>query len=106
MRAVAVGLAIDLSSMSDADDVHDEHVVVDLIHDAVVADAHPVDGVLPSQGNTVGRPRVVGEKIQGCSNSLLLSPLEGFQRTSRAPRKPDLVGHARPRSALTCSHGM
>ena len=39
MRAVAVGLAIDLSSMSDADDVHDEHVVVDLIHDAVVADA-------------------------------------------------------------------
>ena len=107
-RGVSGCSPVDLASMTDPDDVDQEHSVEDLIDDPVVADAHPVNRILTLHRDAVRRPRVVGQQIQRRPDPLLLATLQCRECPTGSPRQPDLVhrGHDRPRSALTCSHGM
>jgi hypothetical protein len=66
-------------TVTDPDDVDQEHVVEDLVHDPIVADADPVHRVLTLHRDAVGRPRIASEKIEGGADPLLLATLEGRQ---------------------------
>jgi hypothetical protein len=94
--------------MTDPDDIDQEHSLKNLVDDPVVADANPVDRVLTLHRDAVQRQRVVGEQIQRCPDPLLLATLQCRECPGGSPSEPDFVrrGHDRPRSALTCSHGM
>lgn len=92
--------------MTDPYHLYDEDPVQDLVNDAIVAHAHSVRGFLAPKGDAQGRTRVISEKIQSRADALLVASLQRLKRTPGSTRQSNLVGHARPRSALTCSHGM
>lgn len=100
--------AVDLAAMTDADDVYQEQRIEDLVDDPVVTNSNPIDRVLALHRHTVRWPGVVGQQIKCRADPLLLATLQRGERSQCPPCKPDLVRciHDRPRSALTCSHGM
>jgi hypothetical protein len=92
--------------MADADDQYDEPVVMNLVDDPVVTDAHPIHTVLSFEGDTPRRSRFVCEEIDRSSNPLLLAPWELGKRLDGSPGNRDfVVAHASPKSALTSSQG-
>lgn len=92
--------------MAEADDQHDEPVVVNLVDNPIVTDAHPIHAVLPLEGDTPRRPRFVCEEIDRGPNPLLLAPWELSKRLDGSPGDLDfVVAHASPKSALTSSQG-
>ena len=63
--------------MTNPDDVDQEHGVEDFVNDSEVADPDPEHRVLALHRDAVRRPRIVGKKIEGCSDPLLLAALKG-----------------------------
>ena len=92
--------------MAEADDQHDEPVVVNLVDDPVITDAHPIHTVLSFEGDTTRRSRFVCEEIDRSPNPLLLAPWELSKGLDGSPGDRDfVVAHAIPKSALTSSQG-
>lgn len=104
----AILSAIDVAAVANPDNVDQQHAIKDFVHDPVVADPNSVHRVLALYRHAIRRPRIVGEKIKSRTNAQLFATLKGGQRPHGPARKSDLVRscHDRPRSALTCSHGM
>jgi hypothetical protein len=65
--------------MTDADQLNDQAVVEHVVHNSVVPHPDSVGVNLSAQGEASGRTRLVAQKIDGGSNSLLLAPAEGCQ---------------------------
>lgn len=92
--------------MAEADDQHDEPVVVNLVDDPIVTDPHPIHPLLTLERDTPRRTRFVREKIDRSPDPLLLAPREPSERLHRSPGDLDFVlAHASPKSALTSSQG-
>ena len=98
--------SVDIPAMAEANDQHDEPVVVNLVDDPIVTDAHSIHAVLPLEGDTPRRSRFVCEEIDRSPNPLLLAPWELSKRLDGSPGDLDFVAaHASPKSALTSSQG-
>ena len=104
---VDVVSAVDLASVPDAHDVNDEYVVENFIEHSVVTHANAIHTVLTCHRDARRRPRILGEQLNSGTDSLLVTALKRGQRLRGASSDTDLVAiaHARPSSALTCSHG-
>src|SRR5665647_689068 len=97
---------VDLAAVADAEDKDQESVVFDLVDDAVVAGA---DSPLPGAANKASCRWWSGFGSQKLKCSLDTSAHLGVELAELARgggRQGYAVGHVRPRSALTCSHGI
>ena len=65
--------------------------VDDLVQDPVVADAHPVNGILTGEGDAAGRPRVAGQQIQRRADPELLFARQPGDRLDRTAGHPHSV---------------
>ena len=95
---------VDLASVAHSNDEDDEPTVVDLVDDPVVASAH---APLASAADQLARPGRAGPRPAARWPP---GPCDAPKRPACAAAGPptghlDRVGHASPRSALTCSHG-
>ena len=92
--------------MSDPDDLDDEAVVEDLVHDAIVADPYPVRMRVADNADRPWGAGLLGQQVDGSSDALLLLPRKTEQDLDRSPRDLDPIdGHRKPRSAFTSSQG-
>ncbi len=100
--------AVDLTLVPYSDDLDQQDLVADLVHDAVVTDADAIHGVFPPHRDAGRRSRILREQLDRRADSLLISPLQRDERLRSTLSDPDFVpgAHVRPRSALTCSQGM
>ena len=98
---------VDLATVADPDDLHDEPVVPDLVDDPVVPHADPVGALLADDRAAAGRPRVGPQQLDRGAHALLVPALEPRQRLRRAPGDLDAVRrpHVSPSSAFTSSQG-
>lgn len=99
--------AIDLASVTHPDDLDNQTVVEDLVHDPVRPDADPVHAWLADHCDAVGGPGLVSQEVDRGMDSLLVPSLQRCQGSLGTARDLDAVprGHASPSSALTSSHG-
>jgi hypothetical protein len=76
---------MDVSTVSDPDDVDHEVIVEDLVDDPIHPDTHPIGVVLTGQFCASGRSGIVREQIDGGAYPLLFltgQPGEGIDRAS------------------------
>jgi len=94
--------------VADADDLHDQPVVDDVVDDAVVARTNPIRAILTRQLDAARWSWVIRKQIDRGAHPLLV----GSRQPLKSPHRPagDLdtvaLAHANPRSALTSSQGM
>jgi hypothetical protein len=96
----------DLAAMPGAHDEYEEALFLDLVNDPVVTGSDsPLAG-------SADEPRCCwgsgfgGEQFDGCLDATAYLRIERAQLPRRGRGQCDLVGHARPRSPLTSSHGI
>src|SRR5665647_552565 len=97
---------VDLAAVADAEDQDEESVVFDLVDDAVVAGP---DSPLAGAANEPGCGWWSGfcsEQLKCCLDAAAYLWVELAELACGGRRQGDAVGHVRPRSALTCSHGI
>ena len=92
--------------MANTDHVNHQAGVDDLVQDAVIANAHPVHGLLTDQSDTARGPRLVGQQIYRCSNPVLFLAWQPCDRPDRPAGDLDgVAAHSSPSAALTSSQG-
>jgi hypothetical protein len=88
-----VALPIDFTAVADLDDQHDQHLVLDLVNDAVVTYADTIEVLIPSKLGDPVRTRV----IRKSKNAGIYSFLEGGRKGSQFfPGRvfdENLIGH-------------
>ena len=92
--------------MSDTDDMNHQPGVADLVQDPVVADAHPVHGLLTCESDAAGGSWPIGQQIYRCSDPELFPARELGDRLDRPACDFDAIAaHSIPSAALTSSQG-
>ncbi len=86
--------------MPERDDNHEQHVILNCVHDAVVADAHTKAGA-PLKCFRARGSRVLTEKGDRTANSVAMLMVDSFEGARRGGRDLNAIGHYQPRSALT-----
>ena len=99
-------LVVDIPSMSKPHNDHQQHVVLDRVDDAVIAD--PDTKTRPTLKHTcTRRARMLGEQSDRTLDPTANLRVELAQRPDCPRAKLDAIrAHSQPRSALTCSQGM
>jgi hypothetical protein len=90
----------------DPQDEDQQPFVLDLVHDAVVAGADPPLTCAPYEPGCRRRSGLLGQQIERGLDAPPHLGVELAQLPRRHRRQGDAVGHANPRSALTCSQGI
>lgn len=97
---------VDVSSVSQANDDHEEDVILDGVDDPVVPDTKSEGRPSPERAG-VGRVWVLGQERYRPSEPLLNLGVELSQGSCCVRTEFDPVAlQSHPRSALTCSQGM
>ena len=92
--------------MADTDHLDYQAGVDDLLQYPVVANAHPVHGLLTGEGDATGGPRLVGQQVYRCSNPELFLARQPGDRLDRPAGDLDGVpARSSPSAALTSSQG-
>lgn len=86
--------------MPEGDDNDEQHVILNCVDDAIVADAHAKTRP-PLKCLGARRPWVVAQKGDCATDSVTMLMVDPFERARRGRRDLDAVGHYQPRSALT-----
>lgn len=92
---------VDLAPVSDCYDENEQHVVVDLVDDPVVAGAYSPVAVSADEFPGSARLGLGCQQFDRGLNAPLHGMLQLAQLSDGRNRNLDLVGHVRPRSALT-----
>jgi len=77
--------------MANSDHLHHQHPIKHLINDSIIPHTHPVDPGFSLKSNTVGRPRIISQQINGCANALLIAPLQDRQGAHSTAGQADLI---------------
>jgi len=78
-------IPVDVATVAHSHHMDDQAGVDDLVDDSEVANSHPIHRILPGQGNTPGRTRVVCKEIDGYAYPLSLSSGKCGDGLDRAP---------------------
>src|SRR5262249_4169093 len=79
MASPSVSVSINLAAMSDAQDQHDQHVVLDCIDDSIVTHADAVEVVLPLELDRAVGSWIGGEPVNALSDAFLHARREAFE---------------------------
>jgi hypothetical protein len=96
---------IGISAMAQRDDHDEEYLVLNRVHDSVVADANP-EARSPLERFRAGWARVLAQEGDSPSDPSPILMIDPLQHSDRRWPELDAVRHAQPRSALTSLHGM
>ena len=98
------GADVLISYLSEDEDAQD--AVIDLVDDAVITGPYTPLARAADELLRVGRPRVGGKQVDRGPDLTAGRTVELAQLTRGGRGELDPEGHAMPRSALTCSHGI
>ncbi len=102
----ASAMSVDVATMAETDNVHEETIVEDLVEDPVVPDADSVDRVLAGEFGATRRSGVLGQQVDRRSYPLLVLTRQLGQRLHRSTGDLNRVAaHSSPSIAFTSFHG-
>jgi len=86
--------------MAESHDDDQQNVVLNCVHDAVVANTHPETRSAVKRSGS-GWARIFSEQSNRTSNSIAILMIYSPQRANCGRSQLDAIGHIQPRSALT-----
>ena len=97
---------VNLPAMARSKNENGELTIMDLVHDPIITCPHPPLALAANKLNCGRRPWIDSQQLQSRLDAPARRRVQLAELLLRRRRKHDRVGHTRPRSTFTSSHGI
>ena len=91
---------VDIAAVTQGDDNHQQHVIMDGVDDRVIAHAHP-EAVTALECLCPGRARILAKQRDRAADAIAVLVIDALERSNGGGSKFDPIAHSQPRSFLT-----